>query len=89
MFNNNSSSSNNSNSNLFPQTNINDAYQFNSFSNFVNNVNSIKTVFSANCIFCPSKESTSLTTDGSFRQCNRCKKQFRAFILNNHVQSPK
>lgn len=86
MFNNNG---NNNSNNLFPQTNINEAYQFNSFSNFVNNVNNVKTIFSPICIFCSSKDSISLTNDGSFRQCNRCKKQFRAFILNNHVQTPK
>ena len=70
-----------SNPNMFnnnlQQTNVNDAYRFQSFSNYINN-NGLQTKFSPVCIFCSEKESLSLISDGSFRQCKRCKKQFRA-----------
>ena len=71
-----------SNSNVFSngnfqQTPLNVAYQFQTFSNYINN-NSQRTQFSSKCIFCPSKNSTALMSDGSFRQCNSCKKQFKA-----------
>ena len=70
-----------SNPNMFnnnlQQTNINDAYRFQSFSDYINN-NGLQTKFSPVCIFCSEKESLSLISDGSFRECKRCKKQFRA-----------
>ena len=70
-----------SNPNMFTnnlqQTSINDAYQFESFSSYINN-DGLKTKFSHICIFCSEKESIPLMKDGSFRQCNRCKKQFKA-----------
>ena len=70
-----------SNPNMFnnnlKQTTINDAYHFESFSSYINN-KGLQTKFSPICIFCSTTESTPLTNDGSFRQCNRCKKQFKA-----------
>ena len=70
-----------SNPNMFnnnlKQTTINDAYHFESFSSYINN-KGLQTKFSPICIFCSTAESTPLTNDGSFRQCNRCKKQFKA-----------
>jgi len=63
--------------NNLKQTTINDAYHFESFSSYINN-KGLQTKFSPNCIFCSTTESTPLTNDGSFRQCNRCKKQFKA-----------
>jgi len=63
--------------NNLQQTTINDAYRFESFSDYINN-NGLQTKFSPVCIFCSEKESLSLISDGSFRQCKRCKKQFRA-----------
>lgn len=72
-----------SNSNIFnggnfQQTPLNDAYSFTSFSSYIND-GGLKSRFSPVCIFCLSKESSALTNDGgSFRQCNRCKKQFKA-----------
>ena len=73
-----------SGSNIFNGSNgagipINDAYQFNTFSQYIVN-GGLNTRFSPICIFCSSKESVSLTSDGSFKQCNRCKKQFKARI---------
>lgn len=58
---------------------INDAYRFNTFSEYIVN-GGLNTRFSPICIFCSSKDSISLITDGSFKQCNRCKKQFKARI---------
>ena len=70
-----------SNPNMFTnnlqQTTINDAYRFESFSTYINN-KGLETKFSPVCIFCSERSSISLTNDGSFRQCNRCKKQFKA-----------
>jgi hypothetical protein len=63
--------------NNLKQTTINDAYHFESFSSYINN-KGLQTKFSPICIFCSTTESTPLTNDGSFRQCNRCKKQFKA-----------
>ena len=73
-----------SGSNIFNNSgggiNINDAYQFNTFSQYIVN-GGLNTRFSPICIFCSSKESVSLTSDGSFKQCNRCKKQFKARLV--------
>ena len=66
----------------FQQTPLNNAYNFQSFSSYINN-NGLKAVFSPKCIFCISLESIALNNEGSFRQCNRCKKQFRALIIRN------
>lgn len=72
-----------SNSNMFPnnlaQTSLNDAYQFQTFSEFIQTQSSVS--FSPCCIFCSSKNSISLTNDGAFRQCITCKKQFKASLL--------
>ena len=74
-----------SNSNIFTygnfqQTPINDAYQFNSFSRYIND-NKLKCKFSPVCVFCSSNNSTSLTNDGSFRHCNKCKKTFKSTLI--------
>jgi|688.fasta_scaffold330877_3 hypothetical protein len=80
MFNNIMSNSNTFNNSNFQQTPIIDAYQFSSFSQYINN-GCLKPNFSPVCIFCSSNNSTSLMNDGgSFRQCNRCKKHFKARI---------
>jgi len=73
-----------SNSNVFTnnlmQTSLNDAYQFQTFSDFIQN--KAKVNFSSLCIFCSSKNTSNLTNDGCFRQCNNCKKQFKALLIN-------
>jgi hypothetical protein len=79
MFNIIMSNSNTFNNSNFQQTPIMDAYQFSSFSQYINN-GCLHTNFSHVCIFCSSKESTALMNDGSFRQCNRCKKRFKAIF---------
>lgn len=71
------SNSNTFNNSNFQQTPINDAYQFTSFSHYIKN-GGLQTRFSPICIFCSSNDSTPLINDGSFRQCNRCKKQFKS-----------
>jgi len=76
------SNSNVFNGGNFQKTPINIAYQFESFSSYIVN-NGLKARFSPKCIFCSSLESTALLNDGSFRQCNRCKKQFKAFLIRN------
>lgn len=70
-----------SNSNMFTnnlvQTSLNDAYKFSTFSDFIKQQSF--THFSPICIFCSSNNTIALTNDGgSFRQCNTCKKQFKA-----------
>jgi hypothetical protein len=71
------SNSNTFNNSNFQQTPLSDAYQFSTFSQYINN-GGLQTRFSPKCVFCPSIDSTALINDGSFRQCNRCKKQFKA-----------
>ena len=71
------SNSNTFNNSNFQQTPLGDAYKFNTFSQYINN-GGLQTRFSPKCVFCPSIDSTALINDGSFRQCNRCKKQFKA-----------
>lgn len=71
-----------SNSNLFNESNfqqtpLNDAYQFNTFSQYISN-GGLKTKFSLKCVFCSSIETISLIKDGSFRQCKKCNKQFKS-----------
>lgn len=47
-----------------------------------------KIVYSPQCIFCGNPKSTQLMNDGgSFRQCEKCRKNFRAQILTNTVQN--
>jgi len=79
------SNSNVFNGGNFQQTPLDIAYNFTSFSDYINNnINNnnsmLKTNFSPRCIFCSFMESKSLINDGSFRQCNRCNKQFKALI---------
>jgi hypothetical protein len=58
------------------ETPVNMAYQFNTYSEFIKNMK--MPTFSPICIFCSNNESLSLNQDGSFRQCKRCNKQFKA-----------
>ena len=75
-----------SNSNTFVKelnaTSISDAYQYQTFSPFISSTkNILRPNYSPVCIFCSHSESKALMNDGSFRECNRCKKQFRAVVL--------
>jgi hypothetical protein len=77
-----------SNPNMFngelSQTSINSAYQFNTFSPYIMN-GGLNSRFSLNCIFCSSNNTMNLANDGSFKQCNSCRKQFKAKLSNNQV----
>ena len=77
-----------SNPNMFngelAQTNIDSAYNFNSFSPYIVN-GGLNSRFSPICIFCSSNNTMNLINDGSFKQCNSCKKQFRANLSNNQI----
>jgi hypothetical protein len=44
--------------------------------------------YSPVCIFCLNPNSTSLMNDGgAFRQCNKCRKNFRATVLNQSINN--
>jgi len=66
------------------QTNLDTAYQFNSFSTYIIN-GGLNSRFSPNCIFCSSNNTMNLINDGSFKQCNSCKKQFKSVLSNNQL----
>jgi hypothetical protein len=68
--------------NNLQQTPLANAYKFQSFSGYINN-NGLMSRFSSVCIFCSSSDTISLMNDGgSFRQCNKCKRQFKAQFAN-------
>uniref|UniRef100_A0A6C0DL98 Uncharacterized protein n=1 Tax=viral metagenome TaxID=1070528 RepID=A0A6C0DL98_9ZZZZ len=75
-----------SSSNNFTQklneTPINTAYDFqtcdNVNENFIQKIKELK--FSVTCIFCSCQDTTALVNDGSFRNCKKCKKNFRSSI---------
>lgn len=70
-----------SNPNLFnnnlKETGLNDAYKFYTFSDYIKN-GGLSSTFSPICIFCSSNNTYNLMNDGSLKQCNHCRKQFRA-----------
>jgi hypothetical protein len=74
------SSSGKNNENL-TQTPLRDAYQFTTCSEYVKNMK--HPTFSPKCIFCSCIETISLNNEGSFRQCRRCNKQFKAVFGRN------
>lgn len=44
--------------------------------------------YSPKCIYCNNVSSKSLMNDGgSFRQCDRCRKNFRAVVINNAINN--
>ena len=75
-------SSNNFNNNNLVQTSLNDAYNFNTFSDFIQK-QITTTRFSLQCIVCLSNKTISLVGDGSFRQCSSCNKQFKSLLISN------
>jgi hypothetical protein len=76
-----------SNSNAFnhelAQTSIDSAYKFASFSSYIVD-GKLHCTFSPICIFCSSNNTSNLAKDMSFKQCNNCRKQFKANISNNN-----
>ena len=63
--------------NNLQQTSLNNAYQFQSFSQYIND-GKLNATFSPICVFCSSNNTKSLTNDHSFKQCYGCKKQFKS-----------
>jgi hypothetical protein len=64
-------------------TSVNDAYNIQHVNT---NTYSGKIIYDTKCIYCSNLESKSLMNDGgSFRNCNRCKKNFRSNILTESV----
>jgi hypothetical protein len=62
------------------QTDLNEAYKFQTHSGFIKNMKS--PVFSPICIYCSFNQSKSLMNDGGcFRLCLKCNKQFQARIM--------
>ena len=72
--------------NELQQTSIDSAYKFNSFSPYIMN-GGLNSIFSPICIFCSSNNTINLVYDGSFKQCNSCKKQFKANISKNQINN--
>ena len=62
------------------QTYIGDAYRYQTHSEFIKQMKVPS--FSLQCIFCSSLKTDSLISDGSFRRCGNCRKDFRATIVN-------
>lgn len=77
-----------SSSNMFngdlAQTNLDSAYNFTTFSSYIMN-GGLNSRFSPICIFCSAKNTINLTNDGSFKQCNICKKQFKSRVSDNQA----
>lgn len=65
-------------SNKLSETSIDDAYKHQTYSQYLNSNAFIQSSLSSTCIFCSHNETKSLVNDGSFRYCNKCKKQFKA-----------
>ena len=66
-------------------TSISDAYKIHHIRNDTYG-GSIK--YSPVCIFCKNNISISLMNDGgAFRQCQRCRKNFRATVLNQAINN--
>ncbi len=64
---------------MFPQTNYLEAYKYETHSDFIKKMKPPQ--YSSKCIFCSFTETKPLTNDGgSFRQCPKCNKQFKAMI---------
>jgi hypothetical protein len=77
------SNSNVFNGGNFQQTPIDSAYQFSSFSQYINN--GLKQNFSNICSFCSSNNTINLNEEGSFKQCNNCRKNFKSNLAYNSI----
>ena len=65
-------------SNSLPETNVGDAYKYQTHSHYLNSNQFKNSSFSSVCIFCSFSDPSALVPDGSFRSCKKCKKQFKA-----------
>ena len=61
------------------QTPINDAYKYHTHSDFIKQMKMPS--FSQKCIFCSNFKTESLNSEGSFRRCLTCRKDFKANIV--------
>jgi hypothetical protein len=68
----------------FQQTSLDEGYKFNTFSPYIINSN-LNSKFSPICIFCSSNNTMNLSNDGCFKQCNSCRKQFKANLLSSQA----
>ena len=68
------------------QTSIDSAYQFSTFSSYIMS-GGLNSTFSPICIFCSSNNTMNLAKDGSFKQCNTCRKQFKSSIANTNTNN--
>jgi len=59
-----------------PQTSVNNAFDFTS----TITPHQVLSTYSSTCIYCSSNETRALMQDGSFRQCLKCRKNFKATI---------
>jgi hypothetical protein len=59
-----------------PQTSVNNAFDFTS----TITPQQVLSTYSPTCIYCSSNETRALMQDGSFRQCLKCRKIFKATI---------
>ena len=66
----------------FPQTPTTSAFDFTS----TIKPNQVLSTYSPDCIFCSSKTTTPLMQDGSFRQCLKCRRNFKPTLLQANSQ---
>jgi hypothetical protein len=59
-------------------TPLDQAYRYETQSEFIKQMRAPH--YSPVCVFCSFPESMALSSDGSFRRCKRCKKDFKAKI---------
>ena len=65
-------------------TSLNNAFDFDS--TIIDHLS--KPTYSPTCIFCLNTETICLLPDGSFRQCLKCRKQFKSNIIPNTLKVP-
>ena len=67
--------------NPFVQTPLNEAYKYETHSQFIKQLQQTPQHFSPVCIFCSCKQTVALNQEGSFRSCRLCNKQFKAKFI--------
>ena len=67
----------------FPQTPVSSSFDFNSTIKPFQ----VLSTYSPICIYCSSNTTSPLMQDGSFRQCLKCKRNFKPTILQNQIQN--
>ena len=67
----------------FPQTPVSSSFDFNSTIKPFQ----VHSTYSPICIYCSSNTTSPLMQDGSFRQCLKCKRNFKPTVLQNQNQN--